>query len=123
MAAGFVEVLSLPVRRRLDELDRLGLPAADQRRDLVRIANPLADTAPFLRSTLLPGLFAAVARNTSRSNDDLALFETGSVFFAAQPAAAGAPPPGAERPPRRAPTLAAHGRAPWPASRGTWRRC
>ncbi len=97
VAAGFVEVLSLPFIAD-SELDLLGLPAADQRRNLVRIANPLADTAPFLRSTLLPGLFAAVTRNTSRSNDDLALFETGAVFFAAQPALP-APRPGAEHRP------------------------
>ena len=85
VAAGYVEVLSLPFTA-AEDLDRLGLAGDDHRRNLVRIANPLADTSPFLRSTLLPGLFAAVTRNTSRSNDDLALFETGSVFFAAQPA-------------------------------------
>ena len=97
VAAGFVEVLSLPFIAD-SELDRLGLPVEDQRRNLVRIANPLADTAPFLRSSLLPGLFAAVARNTSRSNDDLALFETGRVFFAAQPTLP-APRPGIDRRP------------------------
>ncbi len=97
VAAGFVEVLSLPFIAD-SELDRLGLPVEDQRRNLVRIANPLADTAPFLRSSLLPGLFAALARNTSRSNDDLALFETGRVFFAAQPALP-APRPGIDRRP------------------------
>jgi phenylalanyl-tRNA synthetase beta chain len=48
----------------------------------VRLANPLAETAPYLRTSILPGLFAAVGRNTSRGNDDLALFEVGSVFFA-----------------------------------------
>jgi len=48
----------------------------------VRLANPLAETSPFLRSSILPGLFAAVGRNTSRGNDDLALFESGRVFFA-----------------------------------------
>jgi phenylalanyl-tRNA synthetase beta chain len=34
---------------------------------------------------LLPGLFTAAVRNISRGNDDLALFEAGSVFFAADP--------------------------------------
>ena len=97
VAAGYVEVLSLPFLAE-SELERLGLAAADQRRNLVKIANPLADTAPFLRSTLLPGLFAAVARNTSRSADDLALFESGSVFFGAQPALP-APRPGVDRRP------------------------
>ena len=45
------------------------------------ITNPLAETSPYLRSSILPGLFAAVGRNTSRGNDDLALFESGRVFF------------------------------------------
>ena len=85
VAAGFVEVLSFPFTA-AEELDKLGVPADDRRRRLNRIANPLAETAPYLRTTLLPGLFAAVARNRSRGNDDLALVETGSVFFAAEPA-------------------------------------
>ena len=33
---------------------------------VVRLANPLAETSPYLRTSLLPGLFAAVQRNTSR---------------------------------------------------------
>ena len=71
VAAGFVEVLSFPFIA-IEELDRLGLPAGDRRRRLNRIANPLAETSPYLRTTLLPGLFATVARNRSRGNDDLA---------------------------------------------------
>ncbi len=77
--AGFVEVITLPFLSD-SELDGLGLPDDDERRRLVRLANPLADTAPYLRTTLLPGLFAAARRNISRSQDDLALFEAGSVF-------------------------------------------
>lgn len=80
-AAGFVELLTLPFISS-DELDRMGLPADDPRRATVRLANPLADNQPFMRTTLLPGLFAAVARNTSRSQTDLAVFECGSVFLA-----------------------------------------
>lgn len=87
--SGFVEVLSFPFLSPKD-LDRLGVPAEDPRRALQRLANPLAETQPAMRTTLLPGLFAAVAQNTSRSNDDLALYELGSVFFAA---ADGAPAP------------------------------
>ena len=44
--AGYVEVLSLPVRRRRRPLDALGLPADDPRRDAVRLANPLSDEEP-----------------------------------------------------------------------------
>nr|WP_076388921.1 phenylalanine--tRNA ligase subunit beta [Vaginimicrobium propionicum] len=78
-AAGFVEVLTLPFVG-YDELDKLGLDASDPRRASVRLANPLSDTQPYLRTTLLPGLFAAAARNVSRSQSDLSLFEVGSVF-------------------------------------------
>jgi phenylalanyl-tRNA synthetase beta chain len=73
-------VISFPFAAE-SELDRLGIPADDPRRQLVRLANPLSETSPYLRTTLLPGLLAAVARNTSRSNDDLALFESGLVFL------------------------------------------
>ncbi|MDR1790353.1 MAG: phenylalanine--tRNA ligase subunit beta [Propionibacteriaceae bacterium] len=79
--AGFTEVITFPFIS-AEDLDAMGVPADDPRRALVRLANPLAETSPYLRTTLLPGLFGAVARNTSRGNDDLALFETGSVFFA-----------------------------------------
>lgn len=77
--AGFTEVLSFPFMA-VDDLDRMAVPADDARRDLVTVANPLSDVQPKLRSTLLPGLFGAVARNTSRSLDDLALYEQGAVF-------------------------------------------
>ena len=78
--AGFVEVIPLPFMG-VEDLDRMGVGPDDPRRRLVRIANPLSENQPYLRSTLLPGLFACVNRNTSRSMDDLALFECGSVFI------------------------------------------
>ncbi|MDO5067098.1 MAG: phenylalanine--tRNA ligase subunit beta [Propionibacteriaceae bacterium] len=78
--AGFTEVLSLPFIGESD-LDRMKLDAWDPRRLVVRLANPLAETTPFLRTSLLPGLFAAVTKNTSRSLDDLALFERGAVWY------------------------------------------
>ena len=89
-AAGFVEVLTFPFAS-ADDLDRMGVGQSDPRRGLVRLANPLAETSPFLRSTILPGLFAAVGRNTSRGNDDLALYEAGRVFFAVDGAVAPIP--------------------------------
>ena len=94
---GAVEVLSFPFGS-AGELDRLGVPADDRRRSQDVLLNPLSDTQPALRTTLLPGLFAAVARNTSRGLDDLALFETGSVFFAPATSAV-APRPSVDRRP------------------------
>ena len=80
-AAGFVEIVSFPFLGSA-ELDRLGVEAKDSRRQLVRLANPLAETAPYLRTTLVPGLLAAAARNLSRGTGDLALFELAGVFYA-----------------------------------------
>lgn len=78
--AGYTEVLNYPFIG--DEaLDHLGLEADDARRTLVRVANPLSDTEPALRTTMLPGLFAALRRNDGRGEHDLALFETGLVFL------------------------------------------
>ncbi|HMR47951.1 MAG TPA: phenylalanine--tRNA ligase subunit beta [Arachnia sp.] len=89
-ALGFNQVLSLPFIA-ADDFGKLQLAEDDPRRDAVRLANPLSEAQPFLRTTLLPGLFAAVGRNTSRSLDDLALFETGSGFFGADRPAAPRP--------------------------------
>ena len=51
-----------------------------RRRRAVKLANPLSDEEPALRTTLLPGLLGALRRNDGRGSHDLALFETGLVF-------------------------------------------
>jgi phenylalanyl-tRNA synthetase beta chain len=96
-ARGFVEILSFPFASTTD-LDLMGVPADEQRRRLNKIVNPLSEATPYLRTSILPGLFAAVARNRSRGNDDLALFEAGSVFFANDPLVAAPRPPVTQRP-------------------------
>lgn len=95
-ALGFTEVLTLPFAS-TGEIDQLGVPAGDPRRAAVRLANPLSETHGHLRTTLLPGLFSAVARNTSRSLTDLALFEQGRVFLDRGPGVA--PRPGVRQRP------------------------
>jgi len=77
---GLGETITLPFIGEPD-LDKLALPAGDVRRHAVRLANPLSEAQPLMRTTLLPGLLAAVNRNASRSNADVAIFETGSVFI------------------------------------------
>jgi phenylalanyl-tRNA synthetase beta chain len=79
VGAGFVEVRSYPFVGEA-ALDALGLPPDDARRRALRLANPLSDEEPLLRTTLLPGLLAAARRNVGRGFPDLALFETGRVF-------------------------------------------
>jgi len=77
--AGYVEVLSQPFASAAD-FDRLQLPAGDARRTAVRLANPLTEDEPLLRTTLLPGLLRVLARNIGRGFADVALYEIGAVF-------------------------------------------
>ena len=74
------------------------MPADDDAGRLVRLANPLSETAPYLRTTLLPGLLAAVTRNTSREQRRPGPLRVGSVFCAEPPAAPAPRPPVTQRP-------------------------
>jgi phenylalanyl-tRNA synthetase beta chain len=76
---GYTEVLSTPFSSAADH-DRLLLPLDDPRRRAVRIANPLNDDEPLLRTTLLPGLLRVLTRNIGRGFGDIGLFENGLVF-------------------------------------------
>ncbi|MFC5909923.1 phenylalanine--tRNA ligase subunit beta [Streptacidiphilus monticola] len=78
-SAGYVEVQNYPF---IGEavLDAFGLDADDPRRETVKLANPISDEEPSLRTTLLPGLLAALRRNVGRGATDVALFELGLVF-------------------------------------------
>ena len=76
---GMVEVLSYGfVGER--EFDALLLPADDPRRVAVRLANPLNDEQPLMRTTLLPGLLASARRNVGRGAESVHLYEYGQVF-------------------------------------------
>ena len=77
--AGYVEAPSYPFIGTA-ALDALGLPEDDPRRQVIVVRNPLSEEEPALRTTLLPGLLATLARNLSRGQRDLALFEHGAVF-------------------------------------------
>jgi phenylalanyl-tRNA synthetase beta chain len=51
----------------------------------LRLANPISADLSHMRPSLLPGLLAAVARNTDRGFADFGLFEVGTVFSGPQP--------------------------------------
>jgi phenylalanyl-tRNA synthetase beta chain len=78
--AGYVEAPNYPFVSE-QVFDQLGLDADDPARRVVRLTNPLNDEEPALRTSLLPGLLAALRRNDGRGSHDLALFETGLVFL------------------------------------------
>ncbi|MFI8168460.1 phenylalanine--tRNA ligase subunit beta [Streptomyces sp. NPDC086081] len=77
--AGYVEALNYPFIGE-QVFDQLGLDKDDPARRVVKLSNPLSDEEPALRTTLLPGLLAALRRNDGRGSHDLALFESGLVF-------------------------------------------
>lgn len=78
--AGLTEVMTYPFLG--NEHDLMGLPADDPRRDTVKLANPLADDAPALRSSLLDTLLNTASRNVSRGNPRVAIFELDQVVSA-----------------------------------------
>ena len=75
--AGLTQVLSYPFIG--DVHDLLEIPDADPRRQKVRLANPLAEDAPYLRTSVLDSLVEVARRNISRGLTDVAVFEVGSV--------------------------------------------
>ena len=95
--AGLVEAPSYPFVGE-EALDGLGLPADDDRRNALRLANPLSDEEPLLRTTLLPGLLSTLRRNLGRGNTDVSLFELAPVFRPG-PAELPEPPRPRARPP------------------------
>ncbi|NLI19369.1 MAG: phenylalanine--tRNA ligase subunit beta [Actinomycetales bacterium] len=104
---GLNEVLSYPFVG--DVHDRLGLPPDDPRRQMVRLANPIADDQPFLRTTLLATLLDVARRNVGRGND-LAVMEVGMVTEGREVSRSPLPPVGQLPAPE---TLAAiHGAVP-----------
>jgi phenylalanyl-tRNA synthetase beta chain len=60
--------------------------------DVVPLANPLSAELAVMRTQLLPGLVAALARNVARQQARVRLFELGNVFACAGPGAASAAP-------------------------------
>jgi len=62
-------------------LDQLGLDPDDPRRRTLRLANPLSEEAPELRTTLLPGLADVARRNLARGLAGVAVYELGAVFL------------------------------------------
>lgn len=61
--------------------DKLNIPEDSVLRKAIPIMNPLTDEYPLVRTTLLSGIFDNLARNFSRKNNDVRLFEVAPVFF------------------------------------------
>src|SRR5207249_3036270 len=77
--AGLREATSLSFASQAD-LDLMGHDGG------VRVTNPPSTDEPYLRTSLIPNLLRALARNADRGRPGAALFEIGHVF---RPAASG----------------------------------
>jgi len=79
VSQGFFEAINYSF---VDEahFERLRLPAEDPVRQAVALLNPLSEDQKIMRTMILPSLLQNIARNTSRQNNDLRLFEIGKVF-------------------------------------------
>ncbi|SMY02069.1 phenylalanine--tRNA ligase subunit beta [Brevibacterium antiquum] len=81
-ADGYTEVLSYPFTNSKRD-DEMRLDADDIRRQHIRLANPMSEDLPLMRTTLLSTLVELVVRNFGRGAKDVALFEGGLVSTSA----------------------------------------
>ncbi len=61
--------------------DMLSLPDHDERRNFVRIKNPLGEDLSAMRTTMVYGLLDAAKRNANNGSFDLKMFEIGRIFL------------------------------------------
>jgi phenylalanyl-tRNA synthetase beta chain len=66
-------------------VDRLRLKAADPRRQIVAILNPLTEDQAAMRTSLVPGLLETVHYNFSQQIKNLKIFEIGKIFINENP--------------------------------------
>ncbi len=81
---GFSEIVTYSFIGR-DACDQLLLHGQDPRCQVVSILNPLTEDQTVMRSSLVPGLLAAMYRNSKRRNENLKMFELGKVFLYSAP--------------------------------------
>ncbi len=79
-ALGFYEAInySFVTEKHCDMMDISG---NDERRQCVRLLNPLSEDQAVMRTMLLPGLLENIRRNINYQQTDIRLFEIGKVFI------------------------------------------
>ncbi len=74
---GYTEVMSSPFVS-AEQMATLGF--VGDRAKAFRLANPMSEDFPLLRTHLLPGMLTTLQRNLARGAKDVSIFEVGSVF-------------------------------------------
>lgn len=78
-ALGFGEIITYSFMNKR-HYDDLLLSDDDLRRSSVKIMNPFSDEQGVMRTLLLPSILSVAAKNMSRKNQNLALFELAHIF-------------------------------------------
>src|SRR6185312_8495554 len=76
LALGYNEAVSLSFISHADAEQFSSLP-------VIELENPLSEEASVMRTSLVPGILNMLAYNLNRGNNDVRLFEAGSVFSTA----------------------------------------
>ena len=76
VGAGLLEAITYSFIHR-DRVAKLGIKGVEQ----IELANPLSEDLTVMRTTLLPGLLDCLARNASRQQNRISIFELGAVFL------------------------------------------
>ncbi|OGW21940.1 MAG: phenylalanine--tRNA ligase subunit beta [Nitrospirae bacterium GWC2_46_6] len=80
LKSGFTEVINYSFMG-IHDIDMLGIDEKDERRNSVRIKNPLRAEDSLMRTTLIPSMIKNLVHNVAHGNKELRLFETAKVFI------------------------------------------
>ncbi len=81
--SGLAETISYSFTN-ASQIDKLNLAPEDRLRAGIEVLNPIIDEFKIMRTTLVASVLATVEHNLSHRNEDVAIFELGSVYLANQ---------------------------------------
>ena len=61
-------------------VDKINLPSTDEKRNFVKIMNPLGEETSVMRTTLIPNMLDVISTNISHKVEDVSAFECGNTF-------------------------------------------
>ncbi|MFA5322428.1 MAG: phenylalanine--tRNA ligase subunit beta [Smithella sp.] len=80
IGSGYTEIVNYSFESPM-AVDMLCLPEKDERRNSVRISNPLGEELSSMRTTMIHGLLETMKKNANNGSFDLKIFEMGRIFL------------------------------------------